>query len=67
MVTFVRNQEVVVRTPTVQVDNRFEPGVYTFSLVVTDTSNNASAAATLKVSVQRGPTPPGPTVRGGTG
>ena len=64
MVTFVRNQEVVVTTPTVQVDNKFAPGVYTFSLVVTDTSNNASAAATLKVSVQQAP---GPTVRGGPG
>jgi hypothetical protein len=64
MVTFVRNQEVVVTTPTVQVDNKFSPGVYTFSLVVTDTSNNASAAATLKVSVREAL---GPTVGGGLG
>jgi hypothetical protein len=65
MVMFVKGQEVVATAPTVQVDNKFTPGTYTFSLVVTDASGNASAPALLKVVVLRpvlAPTDPSPVV-----
>jgi hypothetical protein len=42
MATFEPNRPIKTREPQIQVDNRLEPGIYRFQLIVTDSKGRQS-------------------------
>ncbi|HWX49312.1 MAG TPA: hypothetical protein VNZ61_14760 [Roseomonas sp.] len=52
MAIFEPDRPVTTQTPTVEVENRLEPGTYTFSLTVVDEAANESRPALIRVTIR---------------